>query len=164
MALRGGERDRAIMESLLREVEAELTTRGWFGAGRAHSPITLIQGFPDEKEQVAPNTIAISGGDGKGFPQEMGSKHEIWRSWFYFDMFSDSESVAIDVMGDIYAFLKENDVIAVRDYSQAGAPVDFTVWIDNTTVSNRRPDRPTNPWQRHWRTVDFVLEDERPNS
>lgn len=162
MALTGGLRDRMILESIQRLIEAELTTLGWFNPGRAHSDITLKQGFPDEKENIPPNTIAFSNGDGRKIGGELGSGMTEWATPLFIDMFSDNEAVAIEVMGDIVEYLRLNPSLPVRDYGTVGEPIDFHMVVDTWSLENRRSQRPTNPWQRHWRVVAFEVHDERP--
>lgn len=162
MPLEGGLRDRMLIESLGNHIQTELTTLGWFDAGREHRPISIRTGFPTDTDEVELNTIAFSVENAAGDDTEMGSNAEVHMTAFYVDMFMEDDSVGWHLSGDIYAYLKKNRVLDVYDYSAVGDPTDFQVEL--TDIDRRKPPRATNPWQRHWFTVSCIAEDYRPNT
>lgn len=160
--LEGGLRDRMLIESLGNHIQAELTTLGWFAAGREHLPINVISGFPNDTDEVQLNTIAFSVDTARGDDLEMGSLAETHRTAFFVDMFMEDDSVGWHLSGDIYSFLRKNRALDIHDYSAIGDPVDFQVEI--LEVDRRKPARAVNAWQRHWFTVSCVAEDYRSNA
>lgn len=161
--LTGGKRDRMILESVLRAIEAELTTLGWFGSNRGHAPIKLIDAFPSESEEVDVNTIAFSYGDSYTELGELGSKMEEHYAPIFVDFFAESEALGRHVIGDIYAFLQTTPVIDIYDYDQVTPSVDFQAHVVEDSVRKRLPTRATNPWQKHWHILLFTIRDERAN-
>jgi hypothetical protein len=151
-----------LIESLGNHIQGNLTTLGWFAAGREHSPISVITGFPNDTDEVQLNTIAFSVEDAFGEDLELGSKAENHQTAFFVDMFMESDAVGWHLSGDIYYFLKKNPILAVYDYSAVGDPIDFRVELSE--VDRRKPPRATNAWQRHWFTVSFLAEDMRANA
>lgn len=159
--LTGGKRDRMIVESVHRHIIAELTTLGWFTAGRKHQPISVVDEFPDLQQADVPlNTLAISQTDTYGVAAELGSKLEENYKTFYIDFFAENDGVGRHVAGDIYAFAKSNDVLQVYDYDDADSP-EFTVEILHNETESRKPANVTRPWQKHWYTIQFTVEDMR---
>ncbi len=158
----GGLRDRMLHESLSNHIQGELTTLGWFDGGRDHTPITLIQGFPNDTDDVVLNTMAFSVEEASGEDLEMGNNSETHQTMFFVDMFMEDDSVGWHLSGDVYAFLKENPHLDVFDYGTGGNPVDFKVEL--MEVDRRKPTRAVNAWQRHWFTVSFMAEDDRANA
>jgi len=162
VVLEGGLRDRMIHESLGRHIETDLTTRGWFDAGRDHAPIIVITGFPNDTDEVEINTIAFSVEDATGEDLEMGSLSEVHQTAFFVDMFMEDDAVGWHLSGDVYSFVRKNAAsLDVFDYSQGGDPVDFTVSL--IEIQRRKPTRAVNSWQRHWFTVGLIAEDFRTN-
>jgi hypothetical protein len=154
----GGLRDRLIHESVFKAIETELTTLGWFDAGRQHQPITIIDEFPDENADVAFNTLAISMGDSGGTPHEMGSNRVDEEIIFFVDFFAESDALGRHVRGDIYNFLKRLDEIPILDYSQALDPEIFRVEVQEE-VDKRKPERAVQKWQKHWYVISFSVID-----
>lgn len=152
----GGLRDRIIHESLYKAIEGELTTLGWFDAGREHDPITMVDEFPDEEDaDVAFNTLAFSMGDGSGLISEMGSDKEDHEIVFFVDFFAQNDALGRHVRGDIEHFLKSNPIQQVYDYSQGGDPPVFTVEVDEEAMQKRKPTRAVQKWQKHWYVLSF---------
>lgn len=161
--LEGGLRDRMVAESLGRQIEGDLTVRGWFDAGREHAPINVITAFPNDTDEVPVNTIAFSVEEAFGDDAEMGSNSEVMQTAFFVDMFMEDDAVGWHLSGDVYSFLKKNAAsLDVFDYSDVGDPVEFTVGL--IEIDRRKPTRAVNSWQRHWFTVSFLAEDLRPNA
>lgn len=162
MVLVGGLRDRMVIESLSNHITDELTTLGWFDAGREHEPIVVVTGFPNDTDDVELNTIAFSVEEAMGEDQELGSKSEIHQTSFFVDMFMENDSVGWHLSGDVYYFLKKNPHLDIFDYSTGGNPVDFQAELMD--VDRRKPTRAVSAWQRHWFTVSFIAEDTRSNA
>jgi hypothetical protein len=168
--LRGGLRDRMVLESVLQAVVADLTTQGWFDATvydstpgtRQHRPITVVDEYPDDNAEVELNTLAFSFSEATGIDGEMGSKLEVHRMDIFVDFFAESDAIGRHVIGDIYAYLKEQRVLSVYDYRQATPPVEFDVDIEDD-VAKRKPTRAVNPWQKHWHVVSMTVTDDRAN-
>ena len=156
----GGARDRFIHESIKSNVVTLLTTLGWFAAGREHSPLVVIDEFPDDNAEVAPNTLAFSLGDGAGADLELGNNDESHEMVMFIDFFAESDSVGRHVRGDIYEFLRANEIQSVYDYGTSGDPQFAQVEILDD-IEKRKPDRAVNSWQKHWYVVSFTILDER---
>lgn len=163
MALEGGLRNRMILESILRGVEADLTTRGWFDAG-SYSPISIIDEFPDEQGEVAINTMAFSMGDTRTEPLEMGGMAEEMSIPVYVDFFAESDGLGRHVIGDVYDYIMRNQKFQVYDYTTATPVEAFVVPMMEYSGEIRKPDRAVNAWQKHWYVCAFGVNDERPNA
>lgn len=171
MALRGGMRDRMVLESLLQAVQADLTTQGWLddtvyddpAGSRQHRPLKIVDEYPDDNDEVDPNTMAFSYSEAEGVDMEMGSKGEVHGMACFIDFFAESDAVGRHVSGDIYAYLKENRTLDVYDYSLATPVVDFVADFESN-VEVRKPSRAVNAWQKHWYTVVLMILDDRANA
>lgn len=159
--LTGGLRDRMIIESVGNDVVAELTSLGWFDAGRRHSAIIVVDEFPDQQAAVAPNTLAISSEQITADSIEMGSTLSERQIGIFFDFFGENDAVARHIIGDIFDYVYVVMRFPVYDYRVATPTLEFYVTVDDLTVNQREPDTATNQWQRHWRICSFVVEDER---
>lgn len=164
MALVGGLRDRMVLESVLRQIEAALGALGWFDAGRQHLPITVIDEYPDIDVQVPLNTLAFSYGDSFNRLVELGALTTYHHAPIFIDFFAESDALSRHVSGDIYAWVNENPVIPVYDYDLATPVIDFYVEVLEESVEVQRPARATNPWLKHWSTVVFIVGDQRSNA
>lgn len=162
MALRGGIRDRMIIESVVQAVTAELQTEGWFDAGRQHAALTIVDEFPQDTDEVATNTLAFSFETAVGRDAEMGSNAEEHTMNVFVDFFAESDALGRHVAGDIYAFFKETRHVPVYDYRLATPVVEFYAEVDED-VEKRKPSRAVNPWQKHWHVVAVSLTDDRAN-
>lgn len=156
----GGARDRFIHESIKNNAVDHLTILGWFDSGRQHSPIVVIDEFPDENAEVAPNTLAFSLGDGSGVDLELGNNDESHEMVMFIDFFAESDSVGRHLRGDIYEFFRANERQPVFDYDSVGEPQFAQVEILDD-IEKRKPDRAVNIWQKHWYVVSFTILDER---
>lgn len=167
MPLTGGKRDRMVLESVLRHVEGYLDSLGWFDSGRQHQPIVVVDAYPGDGEdgaEVALNTMAFSYGDTYQTMVELGTNAETHTAPIYIDFYGESDGLTRHILGDIYAFLGLNPVLAVYDYDMATPTQDFTVEIVEESVSKGFPSRATNPWQKHWGIITMLVEDERANA
>lgn len=166
MPLTGGKRDRMILESVLRQVEADLQAKGWFDSGRQHAPIVVIDAYPGDGEAVdepALNTMAFSYGDSFQRMLEMGSNAETHTMPIYIDFYGESDAVTRHIIGDVYAFLGQNPLLPVYDYDLATPVEDFKLEIVEESVSKTFPTNVTNVWQKHWGIITFLAEEERTN-
>lgn len=169
--LRGGLRDRMILESILQAVKSDLTTQGWLDAtvfdtvpgSREHRPFTIVDEFPDENDEVQVNTLAFSFSDAMGRDGEMGSQLEEHGMNIFIDFFAESDAVGRHVIGDIYAYIKEQGTFPVFDYRAATPPVEFNVAVEDG-VEKRKPSRAVNPWQKHWHLLAMRVTDDRANA
>lgn len=152
-----------ILESILKAIEANLTTRGWFDDGE-FSPITIIDEYPDDTDEVAVNTIAISLGDSRTEPLELGGKSEEIVLPIFVDMFAESDGLGRHVVGDVYEFLMKNQKFTVYDYREATPTEEFVVQYIEYTAETRKPDRAVNAWQKHWHVCAFAVSDMRSNA
>jgi hypothetical protein len=161
--LEGGIRNRMILESVLRAIEADLTTRGWFDDGE-YSPITIIDEYPDDSDEVAANTLAFSLGSTRTEPMELGAKSEMMTFPIFVDMFAESDGLGRHVVGDVYDYLMTNQKFTVYDYRQATPTEEFVVQYVEYSGETRKPDRAVNAWQKHWHVCAFAVMDERSNA
>ncbi len=162
--LEGGLRDRAILESILKDIEAHLTTLGWFDSGRAHKTITMIDEYPDDNTEVALNTIAVSIGDVRSTSTEMGSIAETINVPIFIDMFAENDALGRHVIGDIASHVHKQGQFDVYDYNQATPNVEFIVMLMEGSLERKKPTRAVNPWQKHWHMCVFGVTEERTNS
>lgn len=159
--LTGGLRDRMIIESVGNAVVDQLTTLGWFDAGRYHAAITVVDEFPDITTPVQPNTLAISSADTRGAAVEMGSTTQERSIGMFFDFFAESDALARHLIGDIFDFVWKAGRFAVYDYSVATPTLEFYAVLNEQTLDQREPENATNSWQTHWKICSFAVEDER---
>ncbi len=161
--LEGGIRTRMILESVLRAIEADLTTRGWFSDGE-FAPITIIDEYPDDTDEVAINTIAVSLGESYTEPMELGARSETVTFPIFIDMFAESDGLGRHVVGDVYSYLMKNQRFTVYDYREATPTEEFVVQYVEHSGETRKPDRAVNAWQKHWHVCAFSVSDERSNA
>lgn len=176
MALIGGLRDRMILENVLRQIMAHLDSLDWAlltpegvtlnATQSSYDRIRIVDEYPNDIDtvEVPVNTLAFSGGDSFQDLLELGSNGEEHYTPIYIDFFAQSDGLMRHVMGDIYAWINSNPVIAITDYSLATPAVDFYAFVEEGSVSKDRPPRATNPWMKHWQIVSFVLRDVRENA
>lgn len=163
--LTGGLRDRMVLESVLQDIKAQLTTLGWFDAGRDHSPITIVDEYPDEDGDVPINTLAFSLGDTMSDPLELGSGAEELRIPIFCDFFAESDGLGRHVVGDIHAHVAKQGQFDVLDYRVTPTPpVEFVVQVNDGSIDKRKPTRAVNPWQKNWHVISFVVTEERSNA
>ncbi len=162
-ALSGGTRYRMTLESVARNIETHLGTLGWFDGGRQHEPIVVIDEFPDDKDEVAVNTLAFSMGDSFTKLMELGGQGETLSLPMFTDFFAENDGIGRDLVGDIYQHVQTIKSFDVLDHDQATPTVEFKVAVFEEASEVRKPTRAVNPWQRHWFVCAFVVEDERFN-
>ncbi len=168
----GGARDRMLLESVFRAIQADLQVKGWFdltvseGGSRQHLPVTMVDEFPDDSEgsEVPLNTLAISMGDSYGRPIELGTNATERTLSLYCDFFAESDAMGRHVVGDILAWVESNPSIPVYDFDKATPTVDFYVQYMESSGETRKPSRATNAWQKNWHLCEFRVRDERANA
>ena len=161
--LSGGTRYRMTLESVARDIQAFLATEGWFDPGREHAPIVVIDEYPDEKDEVAVNTLAFSMGDSFTRPMELGSQAENFSVPMFCDFFAESDGLGRHLAGDVYQHVQTTKVIDVLDWDLATPTVEFSVAVREESSEIRKPERAVNAWQKHWFVCSFIVEDERFN-
>jgi len=148
---------------VLRAIQADLTTKGWFDAGQ-YSPISIVDEYPDEQGEVAPNTMAFSLGDTRTVPMELGARAETLTMPIFIDFFAESDGLGRHVIGDVYEYVMKNQQFTVYDYSVATPTAEFVALVDEHSSQIRKPDRAVNAWQKHWYVCAFSVADERSNA
>jgi hypothetical protein len=160
--LEGGLRDRMMLQSVVNDVVANLTTRGWFiNTGKEYLPFSVVDEFPDDKDEVALNTIAFSMGDTASNAAEMGSKSELLHTSIFIDFFAENDGLGRHVVGDIAAHVNDVGQFTVYDYRQVTPSAEFVVLIAADSLERTKPIRAVNAWQKHWHSVAFVVMEER---
>ena len=159
MTLEGGLRDRMILESILHAIEDNMTTQGWFAAGRHHEPITIVDEYPNDDDEVAVNTIAFSMGNVYREIAELGSNATEVMIPLFIDIYAESDGLGRHVAGDIATFMQQQGGFPIYDYSLSTPSSSFSVNLEENSVQTVRPARAINPWQRHWFTVTAVFVD-----
>lgn len=162
--LAGGLRDRMVHESVLRAIEADMASRGWFNTGRWHDPITVIDEYPDDADEVAINTISISMGDADGYRVEMGSQMESHEQTLFVDIYAESDALGRHIVGDIYEYLKKVKRIQVFDYRQTPPTAEFWAHVEDDDIIKRRGRTVTQAWKKHWYVIAFTVTDGRTNA
>lgn len=155
----GGLRDRLIIESFHRAINDLLTSLGWFNLDSAHTPITFIDGFPDDDDTVEFNTLALSVGPATGFTHELGSLTEEFEMVFFADFFGESDGVSRHLIGDIYEWFRSTEYLDVRDWPDT-EDVLFGVEILEDAEA-RQPPNATQKWMKHWRVASVTIQDVR---
>jgi hypothetical protein len=164
MVMTGGLRDRAIHESILRDIEAHMTSLGWFDSGRRHGPIAIVDEYPDENAEVPINTISVSVGDVRSTQMELGSLAESISIPIFIDMFAESDGLGRHVIGDIASYVHTQGQFDVYDYNKASPTLEFVVQLVDGTIERRKPTRAVNSWQKHWYILVFMVTEERSNA
>ena len=166
MAYVGGLRARLVKESLFQMVNNALEDLGWFDAGRQHSPIQFLDKEVANDDEVPLNTLSLADGDIVASALEMGSTLSE-HSWaFYLDFFGESDVLSLDVSRDLKDILEGRmpsigrvaPRFTVYDYTMATPPEIFV--CDISGVSLDRAQNFPKQWQKYWRSVSFVVNDE----
>lgn len=163
--LRGGLRSRLISDSFRVMVIAALADLGWFDTGRRHAPIDYVTRPEEWREEVAPNTLAIS--PEQWNPEDGGlGNQQFDRTRMYIDFFSENEAVGIHLAHDLQSALlglmpsigRRGPQLEVFDTGQA-TPTVITV-LDIEDVRVERAVGFPHEWQRHWFVISCFLEDD----
>ncbi len=162
--LEGGLRDRMILESVLQYLKGELTTLGWFTAGRQHEPITIVDEYPPDDGDVAINTMAFSFGDISSDPMELGGPAETIRTPVFIDFFGENDGLGRHIIGDLHTIVAKAGQFTVYDYTQTVPSTEFVVQLEDGTINKRKPTRAVNSWQKNWYVLSFIVSEERANA
>ena len=152
----GGLIDRYVRESVFEHANKELTTRGWFTAGREHAPIIVTYEFPQDDSPVETNTLAMSVGDSDADYVELGSTDFQKTHMYTFDFFAEDDSIGSHLIGDLMDFFIIEPNLAIYDYQNAKAIIFYVEVIDAFTD---RANRVTQPWQKHWHSLAIAVEE-----
>lgn len=158
MSLGGGLRLRMIQDSFQNMLTDALDDLGWFSTNRNHAPVTFVTKPVDPLVEIKPILVAASPEDTYGFEWEMGSNLEEVRWEFYIDIFADSHSVGLQLMGDINDTLKgklpsigrTGPVFQVYDYRQTTPTEEFVCQLEN--IEWAKPRLYTKKWLENWWT------------
>lgn len=152
----GGIVDRFVRESVFEAANVELTTKGWFAAGRGHEPIVVTYEFPEEDDPVVINTLAMSVGDSDVDYVELGSTNFSKSHVYVFDFFAENDSLGSELIGDLQDRFFNSPSIPIYDYENAKAVLFYAEVVDAFTD---RPRRVTQPWQKHWHSLGIDIEE-----
>lgn len=156
----GGKRDRFIVEAFHRALSDHLEALGWMDLDDAHSPIVIVDGFPDDPGSVAPNTLAISMGDLDVFPSELGHHAGDFDMVMFCDFYGETDAISRQMAGDILEWCMAVEYLPVRDYEDPEEPVLFQVEVLDD--ANAREPAVNQSFEKHWRVVSVSLIDYRP--
>jgi hypothetical protein len=153
-----------LLESVMKDIVADLTTRGWFNVNSNYKPFIIVDEYPDDKDEVELNTIAFSMGDSAAAATELGSLAETIHVPIFVDMFAESDGLGRHVVGDIHEFVQKQGQFNVLDYRQPSPPVEYVVQLVDGSIEKSKPSRAVNSWQKHWHVIAFVVIEERSNA
>jgi hypothetical protein len=165
-AIEGGLRSRFIRDSLEQLVVGGLAALGWFGPGRDHSPIAVVDAPNDWDEPVEINSLAFADGGEDDIEMELGSTATEDRWVYYIDFYAEDESVGLHLSGDVRDILRgklssigrTNPSLPVYDYRNATPPVIFHCYLENVLVDRAKGFN--QPWLRYWFSVRVDVVDE----
>lgn len=168
MAYAGGIRMRLISDSFYAMIRQALIDRHWFDAGRQHQPLELARGEVSWDNPIALNTLAVSDVDIADAEIEMGSNltEDTWT--MYVDFYAESDSLGIDVAGDVRDILRGKlpsigrgqPMLAVYDWTLDPVPLEPIFYCDIQNVVLDRAHNASRPQQYHWFSIRCDLIDE----
>lgn len=151
---------RFVKQSVADHVITQLTSLGWFTAGStpfSADPITLIEQFPSEWQAIAKlksGSLAVTLGDEvDAKPEEMGGHLVSQPIPVFFDIYYDSEGVALALACDIRDVLKGRisgtgpTSIGLTDYSQNPTALVSGWTIELDDVQRVVPNTMSPLWQ-----------------
>lgn len=161
----GGLRARLVRDSVFFTIKNTLGAIGWFDAGRRHQPLTVTTEQQNLGTEIPLNTLAVTDEGRSTRDIELGSNFSSKPWVFYADFFAESDSLSIDVSNDIAdilegrfpAFGRVGPVVQVYDYTQATPTPIFYVDIESVRID--RGQRFSEPYLRHWRSVQWLVVD-----
>ena len=169
MAYVGGKRQRLIKDNFARDIEAGLTTLGWFDAGRNHQPVKVISDQLDPAVEIKPNIVGITIEDIHPQEIEMGSYLEESTISSFIDIFAEGNSVGQHLVGDVFDLLrgkftsiKDNPLLPILDLGQPDLPLLFNCYYENFEIQKNRSW--SSSYNQHWWTIgvdiiDYYMDD-----
>lgn len=163
----GGLRARLLRDSVLAHVRQGLDDLGWMDSGRRHRPIEVIYRPKSWDEVIAPNLVALATDqEAEPYNVEMGSGLRTARIDFSLNMYTESESLGIDLAGDMKDYLSGRigdalrPVLPLQDLRQATPPVFGYAQIDTDIIDiSREATRYDKPWLVNWFILTFTVVD-----
>lgn len=167
MAIVGGLRTRLIFDSIYNMINDSLTSLGWFGAGREHLPIQFLAEPVDEENEIALNTLALFAEDGSSLDIELGSNYATHNRNYYLDFYAENHALGEHLIYDVRDIIEGRmpsigriaPVASVYDYRVTPTPPEIFV-VEFDFVQIDRAHDFIKPWQKHWWSCSFVMQDE----
>ncbi len=161
----GGLRVRLVFDSLYNMINDSLTSLGWFDGGREHLPIQFLAEPVDEDTEIPLNTLVLSGEDIFTADLEMGGPYAQHTRSFFVDFYAEGHSLGEHVIFDIRDILqgrmasigRTGPVFTIFDYTLGGPPTIGVGDINDVFVD--RAHVLTKPWQKHWWSCAFTVDD-----
>lgn len=147
---------RLMSDNAFDNLEAHMTSLGWFDAGRKHRPVKLRDYPADNDEVIEPNFISLALEDQSFSYGEVGSNLTEQKPMIAIDIMAESQSVGLHLMGDIAGWAQNLSVLEVYDLTMATPELKFYCEVDN--VYTERVRGYTKPHQKFWWVVMFTLE------
>jgi hypothetical protein len=171
--IRGGLRNRLILDSTRLTIVAGLDALGWFDGTiydtppgpRRHRALRYIPRPVTWQEAIAPNCIAVSSEETRDEAHGLGGEVEDLVTC-YVDVFGESDplgwQLAVDIEDILFGKMPDigrtGPIIDVYDL-RMGAPVPFTqVEIDDVLTDRAEGD--AREWQTHWFMLRVALNDD----
>lgn len=163
----GGLRSRLVRDSLLAFFHQGLEELGWLDSGRRHQPIKLIYRPNSWNEIIEPNLVALSSDEEPPpLSVEMGSGLMSIAVDFELHMYTESESLGLDLSGDMKDYLRgrvgswQKPIIPLQDLRQATPPVFGYASVNTDSIQIvREATRYDKPWLINWFILAFTLVD-----
>lgn len=180
--------ERHAHQTILDMLQAELVAKGWGDASLpptdpanlavnfGTTPATYQKALPDVfgKAPVAPNTIAVTMGDGGSDDYyELGAFIKDGQGNYglhvveipvFFDVFGEKSEIAVAICSDIKALVaRKHRFLTIKDYTSTSTGVDSSEFIEFDTTKILGPEEPpaagAGPdFRRNWRMVKAMAE------
>lgn len=163
----GGLRARLIRDSVLAHIRNGLEDLGWMEPGRRHRPIEVIYRPKSWDEVITPNLVALSA-DEESQPAsaEMGSGLRVNSVNYELHLYTESESLGLDLSGDMEDWLRgrvgssSRPIVPLQDLRQATPPVFGYARINTDAMEiYREATRYDKPWLVNWFILGFTVVD-----
>lgn len=161
----GGLGERLLRDSLLRHVRLALDELGWFEESTDHRPVQLIDTPFDWDVPVEPNLIAISFEVTQAEEAELGNERFIQSTDdVTLVVYAESESLGVELSGDIMAILtgnlpaigRDRPTFSILDLQQPTPPSVGYARVDGATM-NRIPTSVKRSWRAFWFEITFTV-------
>lgn len=143
-----------IMQSLQDWVQADLDAKGYSGV------YEMKDSFPRDNANPLKKTIIVLTNI-TAFPvrdRELGGPLVQENMSFSFDVFGATEKLGLNIRRQVEELLKNGKLLPLKDFSTASAAVVDKVIIGDV-FGNRLTFADPRPWQQHWHSVNFDIED-----